>query len=334
MVVGSIDTGVRYTHEALVNQYRGNKGEGVFDHNYNWWDAVNGTVVADDDHWHGTHTAGILVGDDGAGNQIGVAPGATWIACKALNSVGSGSGTALIECGQFMAAPTQMDGTGANPDMRPHVVNNSWGDCDQVYDAWYESTIDSWLAAGIYPVFSNGNASNCGYSEPPGLNTVGNPARSGNVTGVGSTGNSNGQYATHSNWGPTDNPDTINPNGYPNLKPQVVAPGVYIRSSISSGDVSYAYYTGTSMSAPHVAGMIALMWQAGSCLLGDYAATETLIQNTAVPIPYATGNGDEGPANIPNHATGWGEIDALAAVEAAISMCGGLSYNYFPLFLK
>lgn len=325
MVVGSIDTGVRYTHEALINQYRGNLGGDNFDHNYNWWDAVNGTDVADDDHWHGTHTTGIMVGDDGAGNQIGVAPGAEWIACKGLPASGYGSGSDLLECGQFMVAPWDLNGLNDNPDLRPHVVNNSWGDCDQVYDAWYEGTIDSWLAAGIYPIFANGNAGNCGYSSPPGLNTVGNPARSYHVTGVGSTGHSDGEYANHSNWGPTDDPDTINPNGYPNLKPQVVAPGVYIRSAVVSGESNstYGMADGTSMAAPHVAGLIALMWQSAPCLLGDYVQTETLIQNTAVPIPYATGNGDEGPANIPNHATGWGEIDALAAVEAAISMCGG-----------
>ncbi|HDQ74196.1 MAG TPA: carboxypeptidase regulatory-like domain-containing protein, partial [Chloroflexi bacterium] len=57
-------------------------------------------------------------------------------------------------------------------------------------------------------------------------------------------------------------------------------------------------------------------------LVGDYATTETVIEETAVPIPYDTGNGDEGPGNVPNHATGWGEIDALAAVQAAVAMCG------------
>jgi len=186
--------------------------------------------------------------------------------------------------------------------------------------------IDAWVAAGIYPVFSNGNAGNCGYSYPPGLNTVGNPARSGNVTAVGSTGNSNGAYAAHSNWGPTDNPDTLNPNGYPDLKPQVVAPGVSIRSSVVSGtsDSTYGTATGTSMSAPHVSGLVALIWEAAPCLMGDYADTETLIQQSAVPIPYDTSNGDEGPGNVPNHATGWGEIDALQTVTGTQDLCSVL----------
>ncbi len=322
LVVGSIDTGVRYTHETLVGQYRGNEGGGVFDHNYDWWDAVNGQTAAYDDHNHGSHTVGIMVGDDLNGDQIGVAPGAEWIACKALNNVGSGMGTDLLECGQFMLAPTDLNGENAEPDLRPNVVNNSWGDCGRSYNNWFEDTIDAWEAAGIYPVFANGNASNCGYDQPPGLNTVGNPARGYNVTGVGSTGHSDGVYAVHSNWGPTDSLDTLNPNGYRNIKPQVVAPGVSIRSAVSLGDTSYGYYSGTSMSAPHVAGLIVLVWQAGSCLVGDYVHTETLLEETAVPIPYDTGNGDEGPGFVPNHATGWGEIDAEQAVIAAQNYCG------------
>lgn len=77
------------------------------------------------------------------------------------------------------------------------------------------------------------------------------------------------------------------------------------------------------MSAPHVAGLVALMWQAAPCLAGNYASTESLMEQTANPIPIATGNGDEGPRNIPNHATGWGEINALAAVKAAKVYCEG-----------
>ncbi|MGC9468910.1 MAG: carboxypeptidase regulatory-like domain-containing protein [Anaerolineae bacterium] len=320
IVVANIDTGVRYTHEALVDHYRGNEGGGSFDHNYNWWDPYTNAVEPNDTHSHGSHTMGTMLGDDGGENQIGMAPGAQWIACQGFNPNATDAG--LLECGQFMAAPWDLNGENPNSALRPHVVNNSWGDCGTTYSPWYEGVINAWHAAGIYPVFSNGNASNCGYSYPPGLNTVGNPTRSGKVTGVGSTGRDDGQYATHSNWGPTDNPDTINPRGYPDLKPQVVAPGVSIRSAYNYGDDAYGTMGGTSMSAPHVVGLVALMWDAAPCLMGDYANTETLIEQTAVPIPYDTGNGDEGPGNVPNHATGWGEIDALAAVDAAVDFCG------------
>ncbi|PKN85824.1 MAG: hypothetical protein CVU46_09710, partial [Chloroflexi bacterium HGW-Chloroflexi-8] len=169
---------------------------------------------------------------------------------------------------------------------------------------------------------SNGNASNCRYPNPPGLNTVGNPARYGNVTGVGSSGESNGLYASHSNWGPTDNPDTVNPTGGFNLmKPQVVAPGVSIRSSVPDSDTAYEDgWSGTSMSAPHVSGLVALIWQAAPCLVGDYPNTETLIEQTATEIIYDDGSALT-PTNYPNFATGWGEINALAAVNQALTLC-------------
>ena len=316
IVVGNIDTGVRYTHNALVNQYRGNQGGGVFDHNYSWWDPYSSTTAPDDTHNHGSHTIGTMIGSDGGSNQIGVAPGAKWIAAKGFTPSATDAG--LLSCGQFMAAPTDLAGANPNPNLRPHIINNSWGDCSKSYDNWYAGVITSWHAAGIYPVFSNGNAGNCGYSYPPGLNTVGNPGRYGNVTGVGATGRSNGIYATFSNWGPTDNPDTINPRGYANLKPQFVAPGTN-RSAGRDSDTAYMDMSGTSMAAPHVSGLIALMWSAAPSLIGNYAATETIIEQTANAIPYDTGGTPPpGPGNVPNYATGWGEINAIAAVKESL----------------
>ena len=184
--------------------------------------------------------------------------------------------------------------------------------------------VDSWRAAGIYPVFSNGNSSNCGYSSPPACGTVGNPARYGNVTGVGATGQSNGAYATFSNRGPTDNVDTENGGAFPTIKPQVAAPGSNIRSSVNTSDTAYeGGWSGTSMAAPHVTGLTALIFQAGACLKGNFTATENIIQQSAAiasGVPGACSG--EGPGQVPNQSTGWGEIRALAAVQLALTSCG------------
>ena len=322
IVVATIDTGVRFSHQALVGSYRGNLGGGTFDHDYNWLDPDTGYITPYDDQGHGSHTMGIMIGDDGGSNHIGMAPGAQWIACDACHVNAGCPDAALLTCAQWIAAPYPIGSPRSpDPDMRPHVVNNSWGDCGQVYDDWYQDAIDAWHAAGIYPIFSNNNANNCDYAFPPGCNTVGNPARYGNVTGVGSTYQTSGQYAAFSNWGPTDAADTVNPRGYPYLKPQVLAPGVNIRSSLRLDDNHYGQMSGTSMSAPHVSGLIALLWQAAPCLVGDYASTETIVEQTAVPVPYSSDCGGEGPDYVPNQAAGWGEIDAPAAAQAAKSFC-------------
>lgn len=325
IVVANIDTGVRYSHDALKNQYRGNNGDGTYSHDYNWLDPTNNsTNVPADPDGHGTHTMGTAVGADASGtNQIGVAPASKWMACNGC-TVEDCPDYALISCGQFMAAPTKTDGSNADPSKRPHVVNNSWGDCSQVYDPFYESVLTAWEAAGIYPAFANGNSSNCGYDAPPGLNTVGSPARSGKVTGVGSSQQTGAIYAQHSNWGPTDNLDTINPRGFADLKPQVVAPVTGIRSAGKSGDSNYeAGWSGTSMSTPHVSGVVALVWNACPLLIGDYALTETILEQTAVAMPYDDGHPTTPASKVPNMATGWGEVDALAAVNRAKAICEG-----------
>ena len=321
LVIANIDTGVRYTHETLINSYRGNNGDGTFTHDYNWLNPENfNDNVPRDGHSHGTHTMGTMVGDDGGSNQIGIAPGAQWFACAGCPD-GSCPDSALLACGEFMTAPTTTDGTNPNPNMRPNAVNNSWGDCGQSYDEWYEEVITAWLAAGVYPVFSNGNNSNCNYPSNPPLNTVGNPARTGKVTGVGSSNTTGGTYAVHSNKGPTDNLDTINPtDGFDMLKPQVIAPGSSIRSSMNNSDSSYGTKGGTSMSAPHVTGQIALILQAAPCLVGNYSVIENLIESTSTPIIFDDGS-EITPSNYPNFATGWGEINALKAVQTASGMC-------------
>ena len=75
LVVSGADTGVQWDHPALKNQYRGWDGVQV-NHDYNWHDASpDHSPVPIDPNSHGTFTVSEMVGDDGQGNQIGVAPG-------------------------------------------------------------------------------------------------------------------------------------------------------------------------------------------------------------------------------------------------------------------
>jgi hypothetical protein len=330
ITVGNTDSGVRHSHEALVNQYRGNLG-GSFNHNHHWFDPYSFSAAPRTTGAHGTHVMGTSVGDNGGSEQIGVAPEARWIACIGFGGSGGSASTAgLIACSQFMVAPTDVGGANPNPALHAHVANNSWGGtlCNGAYDSWYDGAIDGLTAAGIVPVFAMGNASNCSLSPNPPLGQNSSPSNYGKVFSVGSSSNNTGTYATHSIKGPTVNVSPGLPNypdhfGFANLKPQVVAPGVSIRSSTDGGDTAYqsSGWTGTSMSAPAVTGLVALMWNAAPCLTSDYATTGSLIMSTANPIPVATGSPSDGPGNIPNQATGWGEIDALAAVNAGINHC-------------
>src|SRR5205823_14876176 len=117
--------------------YRGWNGA-TADHNYNWWVAIHADIDGNgnpcgfnlsapcDDQGHGTHTMGTGVGDDGAGNQVGMAPGAHWIACRNMDA-GVGRPSTYIECMQFFMAPTDLSGNNPDPSKRPDAVGNSYG---------------------------------------------------------------------------------------------------------------------------------------------------------------------------------------------------------------
>ncbi|HJU39447.1 MAG TPA: S8 family serine peptidase, partial [Tahibacter sp.] len=333
VTVGIIDSGVLPDHEALRQQYRGYQG-GASVHDYNWLGPEGHRPEPYITSEHGSHVAGIVLGDNRNADparreRVGVAPGAKWIACTALGTE-IGAPEYMFECMQFMLAPTRTDGSDPDPDRRPEIVNNSWmtgKTCNGQADATFQPAVAAWAAAGVVPVFAAGNTSNCGLPPTPGLSTVAAPGSLAESFAVGSTGNHDGLYAPHSLWGPTADvsaglPALPDPRGYPQLKPQVVAPGVAIRS-VGVGIDPYITMTGTSMSAPHVAGAFALMIEAGQCLRGDYARLGTILMQTARGVPYDSGGTPPpGPGNVPNYATGWGEIDTVAAVNMAANACG------------
>ncbi|MBB5919545.1 subtilisin family serine protease [Actinoalloteichus hoggarensis] len=298
IVVGSVDTGAQFDHPALVGSYRGNLGNGGFDHDHNWFDPSNAcgspSVVPCDNNRHGSHVTGTMTGDDGAGNQIGVAPGARWIAAKGCESTGC-SDASLLASGQWMLAPTDVAGQNPRADLRPHVVNNSWGAANgSIIDPWYDEIVGAWTASGIFGLFSNGNSG-------PGCNTTGSPADSALSYGVGAYAVNN-TIASFSSRGPGAEGD---------IRPSISAPGVAIRSSVPGG--GYALLNGTSMAAPHVAGAVALLWSAAPSLIGDIEGTRALLDTTAVDVDDTTCGGTAADNNV------WGEgrLDVLAAVDAA-----------------
>jgi subtilisin family serine protease len=296
IVVANIDTGVQYNHPALVAQYRGNLGGGNFDHNYNWFDPSNvcgsPSLVPCDNNGHGTHTMGTMVGDDGnpGTNQIGVAPHARWIAAKGCES-NSCSNAALLAAGQWVLAPTDLNGQNPRPDLRPDIVNNSWGGGGN--DPFYQATVNAWIASGIFPSFSNGNSG-------PSCGTSGSPGDFPNTYSAGAF-DINNVIASFSSRGPSAFGGEIKPN--------IAAPGVDVRSSVPNN--SYAAFSGTSMAAPHLSGTVALMWAAAPALERDIPATRALLDSTAIDTSDLSCGGTAADNNV------WGEgrLDAFAAVD-------------------
>ncbi len=81
---------------------------------------------------------------------------------------------------------------------------------------------------------------------------------------------------------------------------------------------TYSYSDGTSMAGPHVAGVVALLWSANPALIGDVDTTERILTGTAQPI-IAPPSACDATADLPNNTTGYGLVDAYAAVAAALS---------------
>ncbi|SEF11095.1 S8 family serine peptidase [Jiangella alba] len=295
VVVASIDSGAQFDHPALVGSYRGNRHDGSFDHAYNWWDpsAVCGdpSTAPCDNVGHGSHTIGTMVGDDGAGNRIGVAPGATWISAKGCEFDGC-SEFGLTSAAQWVLQPTDLDGRNPDSARRPDIVNNSWS--GPAGDDWFRDIVRAWRAAGIFPVFSNGNTG-------PACGTAGAPGEYAEVYAVGNH-NVNDRISFDSSRGPGTGGDT---------KPDISAPGTAVRSSVPGG--GYAVYSGTSMAAPHVAGTVALLWSAAPSLAGDVDATRRLLDDGARDTDDTSCGGTADDNNV----YGEGRLDALAVIASA-----------------
>jgi hypothetical protein len=109
-----------------------------------------------------------MVGGDGPGpfaNDIGIAPGARWIAGKGCEGFFC-SDAALIAVAEWIVCPTRTDGTDPDCGKAPDLVSNSWSSGPGT--PWYASYVRAWRQAGIIPIFGQGNTGpECGTAESP-----------------------------------------------------------------------------------------------------------------------------------------------------------------------
>ena len=312
VVVASADTGVRWTHDALKPHYRGWDGINA-NHNFNWHDSIHDSVGNPcgndsqepcDDFFHGSHTTGTAIGDDGGTNQIGMAPGARWIACRNMDQ-GTGTPARYIECMEFFLAPYPLNCTPAegDPSKAPDITINSWG-CPTsegcVVGDELQAAVEAQEAAGIQMVVAAGNGGS-------GCSTVSDPPSFYDASyTVGALNTGTDTIASFSSRGP------VTRDGSNRTKPDITAPGTNTRSASNTCDSCYTFASGTSMATPHIAGAMALLWSAIPSLQHQIEASRDVLDNSAVEIDSAAC--PPGGPTPPNNVYGWGRVDIAAAV--------------------
>jgi serine protease AprX len=279
--------------------------------------AIENLVDTDTTTGHGTHVAGIVAGSGAAsdGYYRGVAPGADLI------GVGAADGTDML------TALAGYDWILANRERYGiRVINNSWADGKIAYSESDPLNVASKAAAdaGITVVFAAGNDGQASgnvlnrYAWPSWVIAVGGTTKLGTLGDYSSAGDdvhhptvlAPGSYiastraltgvATDANSSPLDLTDP--------MAPRIIAPEYTLQ---------YTAAIGTSMAAPHVAGVVALLLEAVPSLTP--AAVKSVLAATATPLP-----------GCPVAWCGAGQVNALAAVQAALAGFGSVPVNAAP----
>lgn len=294
IVIGQTDSGVDGSHPEVKDNYRGSGST----NDYNWLDPWNKSVFPVDVGGHGTGTLGIIVG-----KTLGIAPQSQWIGCVNL-ARNLGNPAVYLDCMQFMFAPYAQGGDPfkhGDPAKGAMIINNSWG-CPRVEGCdpqIFEEAVRTLKGAGVFMSVAAGNNGLYGCStitDPPSIYR--------DVFTVGAI-DQRREISSFSSRGP------VEVDGSGSVKPDLLAPGEQILIAAPGG--TYTYSSGTSFAAPHVSGVVALMWSANPQLIGRIDETIQILRETAQPY---TGSliGCDGKEN----EAGAGILDAYAAVKKAM----------------
>jgi subtilisin family serine protease len=343
VVVAIIDSGLNYNHvDISSNLWDG--GELYPHHGWDFYNNDNNPIDTTTSIGHGTHVAGIVAGH-GLTYQSGVAPGATIMVLKVFGDyhnspthLESPSEDMLCQAIEFaiengadvLNLSVGRDGSGGVAIMRDSFVN--------VLNAGVVATVSAGNVGNklnTYPVPNNvGSPGNC---PPPWHNPDQDPIGGASaVICVGAT-KQNDTLAHYSSRGPAtwtqgayighdylDYPYLLHPPVLGGLiRPDVVAPGGEgmnesgsVWSLQHNSNTEYVGYPGTSMAAPCVAGVIALMLEANPNLTP--VKIDSILETTAIPCENL---------DIKNNFYGAGRVDAYAAVTAALNLNSPQRYH-------
>jgi len=262
---------------------------------------------------HGTHVAGTALGTGGAGEdsaQRGVAPGAQLIDVKTVSDAGFGG--FLVPALEWCIDNVDTDWFTSDTD-GIQVISMSLGTPTESDGSdTFSQTANQAVDAGMTAVVATGNDGNSGY--------ISAPAAADKVVAVGATDDHNtvtrddDTVAGYSNKGPRDDDGDSDP--YDELKPSVVAPGTNIMAPRADSYGAFVAMSGTSMAAPHVSGVVALMLEANPELTP--AQVKNILQASAEArgTPYNPELSEKY-----NGAWGYGIVDAYRATLMAQGYC-------------
>lgn len=303
--IAIIDTGVDYTNPELGGCL-GSTCKVV-----GGYDFVNNDADPMDDQGHGTHVAATAAGVGRTGTTpslSGVAPGASILAYKVLNSSGSGTFSNVI-AGINRAVDPNNDGSTAD---HADIISMSLGArCGSTYSSScgpndsVSIAVDNATAAGVVSAISAGNSG-------PSASTVGSPGAAASAITVAAACSPHGDlktsYCADSNNTPIASFSSRGPVIYQGIdyqKPDIAAPGVMIcaarwgasfSSSPTCFDTAHVRISGTSMAAPHIAGVLALYKQAYP--ESTPKSLKDLIKSTAIDLGGGATYKDEGAGMV------------------------------------